>query len=222
VEVELGILLGILLLTIVMTLADQGGVRSIQIFFQFATFITPLIILRILNSERIGLLAGRLNWLSNSLILSVSTCVLIILAFPTFLANNPSVDSQLTYNIEYSTFSFFQDKLGNFSPVTLYGDTSTLYPSNYFLEDATIYLLPYAPDIAKTEAEFFAKVPIYLDSFNNDNGAYFVYSPRISHEAYMDLGISEQNPVWDEVTNALHFDDKIYDNGFDSITINQR
>ena len=222
VEIELGIILGILLLTIVMTLADQGGNRSIQTFFLFATFLMPLIILRILNTERVGLLTTRFHRISNSLILTVLTCLIVILAFPTFLANNPSVDSQLTYNIEYATFSFLENKLGSFGQVNLFGDADTLYSNQYFLEEATTYIVPLpAGGTVENKDEFFTQLQNYLESFNKVRDGLFIYSPRITHDAYMTLGISEQDPIWDEVTNTLEYDDKIYENGFDSVTINQ-
>jgi len=169
------------------------------------------------------LFVKKLKLPSNSTILIVFGLLLVVIAFPTFLANNPSVNTQVIYDREYATFSFINNYEDSSDQHNLFCDGDTAIICSYFMEDDQPNLFPYAPEIVQNQSQFFTQVPLYLKSFNDANDhPLFIYSPRLSQGAYLQLDISEQDPIWDEVNNSLEYDDRIFENGFDSIIINQR
>jgi len=210
---EMGALLGIGILLIIMTIADQGANRSVGQFFLFSTFFMPLILLTFLSQ-------GKFFNRNSKKVLLCSAIFIILLSFPTFLAHHPSVNTQIVYNREHALFLFLKANYGKDKEMNIFTDLNTSMPRQYYLPDANHYLLPYAPDYVQTKAEFLQKLPQYMEWFSNTKGdSYFIYSPRISHFSYMQLGVPKDHPIWGEVLQDLEGKNKIYDNGFNWIVV---
>jgi len=220
VEIEIGMLMGLTAMTILMFVADQGGDRSIPNFFQFGTFILPLILLRTFASNDLNI-SMKIPVKVTKYVEMASLAFVVAIAFPTFIAHNPSVNTQIMYDREYATFRFIQTRIASSNSINLFCDADTLTIYNYFIPEAKINVFPYAPDIVKNKPEFIAELPLYIGTFNkSDDYSIFIYSPRISHRSFIQLNVSELDPIWDNVKSALASNDRIYTNGFDSIDVN--
>jgi len=208
-EESLGGLFGLLLLSGIMTLLDIGANRSIQQFLLFSTFFTPPILISFLSDDQ----AKYLNRIGKRVFI-FPLILIVVLSFPTFLAHNPSVNTQIFYEREHSTLTFIQANC--YDGVNLFSDADTGLLIKYYLPEVNYNVLPYAPDYVKDEVEFLNKLPQYMKAFE-DSGtdSLFVYSPRITHRSYIMFGMPEDHPIWREVLQILEYkNDKIYNNGF--------
>jgi len=208
-----GALLGIALLTIIMIPLDMGANRSFEQFFRFGMFFTPLILLKFLDVTE-----NKFFSKIGKRVFGFLPVILIFLAFPTFLAHQPSVNTQIYYNKEHSAFAFLQANYNQDVNVSIFCDVGTGLLQSYYLPEANRYLVPYAPEYVKDKAEFLEKLPAYIEGFVNSKGkSFFIYSPRITHYPYLQLGLPEDDPIWAETLETLNSKNKIYDNGFNWI-----
>jgi hypothetical protein len=212
-EESLAAILGLLLLTGIMSLLDMGANRSIMQFLIFSTFFTPPLLINFLSNNQ-GKYFNRIV----KRILKFLPILIIFLSFPTFLAHNPTVNTQIFYEKEHFTFRFIFLYHVRGDSFDLFSDADTLLLTLYYLPEANYNPIPYAPDYVKNETEFIKKLPQYIEVFKSSKDkSLFIYSPRIFHRPYIMLGIHEDHPIWQVMFQNLSYRSKIYDNGFNWI-----
>jgi hypothetical protein len=215
-----GVLLGIALLTIVMTLADKGANRSVEQFFLSCTFLSSVLLLEIPKWLKLKLPRLNLNYVFIQLSIGL---IISILVFPTLLANHPSVESSIYYAQEDNAFKLIADHSVDTNSALIYTDANTAALMQFYLPNSNYVVFPYPPDDYTTINEFHSLGISYMQGFLSDNRqCFFILSPKIYISPDEMLGISNQDSYWQYLGETLDNVDCIYTNNMDAIFVNIR
>jgi uncharacterized membrane protein len=220
-EIELGILVGIILLVIIMTLADNGANRSSSQFLLFSAFITPLILLRMIDKNYLSYSISKTKYVIKPAIMAALAIVIVLISAPTFYAHNPSVNTMMVYDVEHALYLFVREHVDYKNELQIYTDADTAMLTSYYLSEKTSHILPDPVDQANTKEEFTSKLNDFINSFHEEQRiSYFLYSEKISHRSYIFFNISKQDVLWANIRYELNKYSIIYTNSFESAYIN--
>lgn len=204
-----GGLAGIIALTIMVTLAGQGGVQFTR-FLLYASFFTVPIILMFI----IGL---RAYWKKLSI-----TFIIILFAgsFPSFIVYNNMISVDRFYATEVSANEFLRSLYGKGEELDIYSSIA-LSPTN-------AYYLPKAGQVSELDSlhyedknELWASVTqelmYFTDWWGHSKYSVFLISDRYKGSYEHIFGFEPTDPRWQEFDNGLTKENKCYSNGHAAI-----
>jgi hypothetical protein len=202
-------LLGLGLLTLVSSLVSPRGFGEILRTVTYVPFFSaPLFFFAIY----------RLPEFLRRTVLSVISVVFLILALPTFLGDNRSVNIGSNHPIEFSVGEWLSSSYGRGTTVRVFGGQPVLAPVNYYLPEAE-----YTGD-RETESTGFStesrwrNIADLVASFERASRGFgttlFVHSLKLPIESRISFGISLDDPHWGELSQRLQDGHSlVYDNG---------
>jgi len=209
-QIETGGLIGIVLLSTLITLVSPGGAEFYR-FVLYGAFFTIPIVFRFLLS---------LNSDKKRMCITIAIALLFILSFPTFLVHNNTVSLSNVYDIELQSVNFLRQLSGNQGDgLTIYNDPDEIGLMLFGVPDATYVTTPQASNL-NGEEEYWQAVEKAIVDFEKPNltndsstSLFYMSQRRISSTAHL-LGISPQDPRWQQLDNRLVENNQIYANNY--------
>jgi len=205
-QVETGGLVGVIALSIAITLLSLGGTEFYR-FLLYGGFFTVPIVLRFLLS-----LPGNRGRLAVGLAFSL----FFVLSFPTFLAHNNLVGISGYYPSELQAGNFLnQTSGGQGEGLTIFNDPSESGLLSFSVPEARLITTPQAPEL-KGKEDFWQAVDREAQGFKEwaaTRGAFFYLSQRRVTTSELFFGIQPHDPEWEELQDSLAQTNKVYENG---------
>ncbi len=204
---EVGGLAGIIGLTIVVTLAGQGGAQFIRFIMYAVVFTVPIVLRFFFN---LGEYKRRYSF-------ALLVILLFALSLPTFFVYNNMVSINATYPCEISARKFLESNYGEGEDLTLY--------SSIFATPINAYYLPKAelrtePDYLgfKDKNDLWPGVGTLIREFEKGHGV-FMYSKRSTALYENVFGFKSTHPEWLKLRNELSDENKVYANGYNELYV---
>lgn len=205
-RVELGGLLGVIMLAALATLVAPGGERFIH-FLHYAAFFTVPVLVR--TSLYLG---KRIKGYGFALL--VILC--LVISFPTFLVFNNKIGTDAFYSYEMTSGEFLERSYGNGEGLTV---VNPCIPATYYLPGAHSEMGYWYATNVGNEDEFWQKIDAIVGAYSTSRGghALFMVVDRLEVTGESVVGISPTDPRWqgieDEIGDSLMDTSRIYDNG---------
>ncbi len=203
----IGVLLGIIMISVVSTLASGGGARF-DTYILYGAFAAVPILLWFLLSLR------------NRIRKYALICLVILfftLSFPTFLSHNNMIEFDAWYPEEHASGEFLESNFAEAGKVHLFGGEWVQLLTNYYVPSAsfhTVHSVLYMKDETGLWAEIEKLSTGYEDLAGSLGGeVIFIWSKRLMLPYQHFFGVTPEHPNWQELRDKLSYDDKIYDNG---------
>ena len=206
-RVELGGLLGVIMLAAIGTLVSVGGERFVH-FLHYAAFFTVPVLLR--TSLNLG---KRIKGYGFALLV----ILLLLLSFPTFLVFNNKICTDTFYSYEMAGSEFLERSYGNGEGLTV---VNPYVPVTYYVPDVHPEMGYWYVGAARNEDEFWQTVDAVAGAYSIPRAGHtlFMVHDRLKVTGEFVLGISPTDPHWqgieDEISARLMDTSLIYDNGY--------
>jgi hypothetical protein len=207
-QVETGGLVGIIILSTVVTLLSLGGTEFYR-FLLYGGFFTIPIILRFLLSlprNRRRLAAG----------LAIS--LFFVLSFPTFLAHNNLVGISGYYSPELQAGNFLNQTTGGQGDgLIIFNDPSESGLLSFNVPEASLVTTPQAVEL-EGEEDFWQALDRAAQGFKDpatragQSEVFFYLSQRRVASNELFFGVQPYDPEWEELQDALAETNKVYEN----------
>jgi len=201
----LGALLGILLLSVTVTLVSPGGEQFLRYPMYAPLVVAPLLLLAI----------SRLPEGLRKVGLGAVVVSLVALAVPTFLAHYPTVRIDMFYTYEAAPAQMLS-RYGDGTDLSLTAPAGGRAPYVAYLPNAQYAGTPLRTDL-KDEDEVWAYLYDQVDNFVSgarNRVAVYVLSARPRVYFRHNFGFPPSDPHWDAIRSRLEGEAAIYDNGF--------
>ena len=157
---------------------------------------------------------------ANIFSLAAVPLVLLVMAFPTFLVNHSSINTQSVYEYELSSGEFVRNNCDE-DELLFISDIITVYSFVYYIPDAELSHPAQSWDIS-TEEELWQSFYKRIERFESSSKtAIFAITERFLQPYHSMYAISESDPEWFEFIDEFSPYDLIYNNGHTQIYINQ-
>jgi hypothetical protein len=212
-------LFGLALLSLISCMISPRGFAELLRALTYIPFFTlPLLILFILRFK-----PG-----ARKLVLVGLALLIILISFPSFLANNSRINSDATHVIEFSTGEWLHSIYGTGGRLSIFATTSTYQPVQFYLPDATYTTESWEQTFATmTEESIWQSmdklVQDFVSSSQSGNSALFIVSPKEALQKSGSFNIPYDHPHWAAISREISERyDIIYNNGPINIYINER
>lgn len=197
-----GVLLGVMAISVVSTLASQGGARF-DTYILYGAFAAVPILLWFFLSLRNHIKKYALGCL---------VALFFVLSFPTFLSHNNMIEFDAWYPDEHASARFLEPM----SPVSLYSGEWLLLLTPYYVPEAERVTMPSVLHM-RDEAGLWTEMDKLTTGFEDQRGRQgnfvFVWSKRVMLPLQHFFGITSQHPRWRDFQDRLSYQHRIYDNG---------
>ncbi len=207
---ETAALLGIIVFYLIVQLLAPGGSQYHRLLMYAHIFTVPI---------ALGFLS---KWFQPSRLrhlgLALGLVLLLVLAFPTFLAHHDQVSTYKVYRYEYADGEFLSSIYGKGEGLLVYTADITVCALRHSMPEARYAgRSPY--EVLADEDDFWRAMNKVVTGFENYKGTkVFVYSEKFTFAGQRVFAIEPTDPKWAEMEHRLEENfNKIYDNGHSKI-----
>jgi hypothetical protein len=201
-----GVLLGVIMISVVSTLASGGGARFDTYILYGAFAIVPILL---------GFLLSLRNHIRRYAFVCLVS-VFFVLSFPTFLSHNNMVEFDAWHPDEHASGKFLESQFTQGENLHIYSGEWIILLTPYYLPEVrrvTSREIFYMKD----EAGLWAQIDSLTTGFEGQRGrpedSIFVWSKRLMLPYQHFFGIAPEHPRWQELRDRLSYQNRIYDNG---------
>ncbi len=227
--IETGALMLVILLSIVIQFLARGGSQYHRLLM-YSHFFTVPIALRFFagladqNKEFPKMLNIRPflsrfkspRWQHHATVIGI--VILLVLAFPTFLAHHDQVSTYNVFAYEYTGGKFLSNTYGTGKGLVVFTDTLTISPTENSLYEANYQGSASFENITNEDVFWqieYGLANLFLQKGNSKQ--VFVLAEKITFPGWRLFGIEPDDPKWVELENRLNTVNKIYNNGHSQI-----
>lgn len=203
---------GIGILTIIVTLAGQGGVQFMRYLMYAPLFTVPLILFFFLK------LGDYKRWYSIALL----AIILFALSLPAFFVNNDMIEVDATYPYEISARKFLKSNYGEGEELTIFTSRFSTALSAYYLPKAELKHVPGHLDIEEKK-DLWVHMDTLVAIFETPSErvkhgvrehALFIYSQRLTGAHEHIFAFKPTHPEWLKLKNKLSRGNRIYSSDY--------
>jgi hypothetical protein len=203
-------LFGLALLSLISCMISPRGFAELLRALTYIPFFTlPLLILFLL----------RFKPAVTKVILVGLSLLIVLLSFPSFLANNSRINSDATHVIEFSTGEWLHSLYGTGERLSIFATASTYQPVQFYLSDATYFAERQTHEFEDwTEESLWQAMEELQDKFMqsalSERVTIYIDSPKEALQRSMSFNVPYDHPRWRILSAELSANyDMVYNNG---------
>lgn len=221
--IETGGLVGVIIFCIIVQLLAPGGSQYYRVLMYSHIFTVPIALrfLSRLGAQNKGVTQLRYShpfskWFQPSrwrrLGLALGLILLLVLAFPTFLAHHDQVSTYNVYRYEYANGEFLRSTYGKGEGLTVFASGLTISALKHSMSEAS-YQGGRFEVITNEDVLWRLENEMVTDFFEMSSPKrVFVFTEKHTFSGWRLFGIEPTHPKWLELQQRLQNANRIYDN----------